>query len=395
MPEQRGDSAPATNSAPGTFGYDDGFYFRSADGRAEFRLGGLFQFDAWYYGARRTPDTEFEVHRMRLELGFTFDDVLHVTLEPNFLPEGTEMEEAAIGLDLLDRSTRVTVGRLKVPFGLEEVRSRKWIDFARFSILNQFSPAEDHGVFVDHAFDERWECSVAAYNGSGDADSNSSKDVAARVSWRPFAECEASCARELRFGIGATAGSQDDTADDHPVLNEVGRDVVEFVPGVRFDGSRERVGIDAVWSHGPWFAQAEWLHLREELSNGGASESVAIDGAYLDVSYVLTGEDRGDGRVQPRDAFDLRTSRGGGAWVLAARYSELHLDDDIETLGFAVPGTFTETIRSASLGVNWIANEHLLVRNSWTHSFYSDAVDVGGHSVSDEDSFVVELQISF
>lgn len=378
----------------GNFGYDDGFYFRSADGRAKFHLGGLFQFDALHYGARRTPDSEFDVHRMRLELGFTFDDVFRVSLEPNFLPEGTEMEEAAIGFDLREGKTRVLFGRVKAPFGLEEVRSRKWIDFPRFSLLNQFAPAEDHGVFVDHHSDDgAWEFGFAAYNGTGDADSNSSKDIAARASWRPFAACADSCARELQLGIAATTGSQDASADDHPVRNEVGSEVIAFGPGVRLDGSRERVDLELSWTHGPWFAQAEWLHVSEEFSNGGPSEDVSISGAYLDVSYVLTGEARGDGKVRPDERFDLRALSGSGAWVLAARWSELDLDDDLGA--FATAGTFTDSIRSASLGLNWFANEHVLVRHTWIHSFYSDPVDVGGHSVSDEDSFAIELQLSF
>jgi phosphate-selective porin OprO/OprP len=392
-PSSTPDGAPAR--AP-DFGYDNGFYLRSADGRARFRVGGLFQFDAVHYGARRTPDSEFEVRRMRVELGFSLDEVLHVDLEPNFVPGDVDMEEANVRLELDGGQTRVQLGRAKAPFGLEEVRSRRWIDFAYFSLLNQFTPAEDHGVFVRRRTDdERWQFFVAAYNGTGGAESNSSKDVVGRVSWSPFAQCETSCARSLQFGIAATTGSQDGSAKDHPVHNEIGRDVVLFGPAVRFDGSRERVGVDVLWTHGPWFAQAEWMHMREELEDGGTSADVSFDGAYVDLSYVLTGETRGDGKVQPREAFDLRTSSGSGAWVLAARFSELHLDDDIEVLGFAVPGTFTDTIRSLSLGLNWFANEHVLVRNSWTHSFYSDPVDVGGHSVSDEDSFVVELQVSF
>lgn len=391
------DTAPSsTPASESSFGYDNGFFLRSADRRAQLRIGGLFQFDAVHYGARRTPDSEFEVRRMRVELGFSFDDVLHVDLEPNFVPGDIKMEEANVRLELDGGQTRVQLGRAKAPFGLEEVRSRRWIDFAYFSLLNQFSPAEDHGVFVRRRTDdEHWQFFVAAYNGTGGAESNSSKDAAARVGWSPFVSCETSCARGLQFGIAATAGSQDAAADEHPVRNEIGRDVVVFVPGVRFDGSRERVGVDVLWTHGPWFAQAEWMHLREELEDGGTNADVAFDGAYVNLSYVLTGETRGNGKVVPHEAFDLRTSSGSGAWVLAARFSELHLDDDIETLGFAVPGTFTDTIRSLSLGLNWFANEHLLVRNSWTHSFYSDPVDVGGHSVSDEDSFVVELQVSF
>ena len=81
--------------------------------------------------------------------------------------------------------------------------------------------------------------------------------------------------------------------------------------------------------------------------------------------------------------------------MLALRLSELHIDEDIESLGFAVPGTFTDRIRTVSLGLDWIANRHLMVRTAYVQSFYADEVLLDGGSEDHEGAFLLEFQLHF
>ena len=385
---------PVTGTAPQA-GYDGGFFVCSSDRRNELQIEGLFQFLGSAYSAERAPSSDFDVKRMRLEFTGKID-WMRAHLEPNFLPEGTEMEEAWIGFDLAGGNARVMLGRMKAPFGLEEVRSRRWIDFPRFSILNQFEPAEDHGVFLNgKTAAGTWEYGLAVYNGTGASDTNSSKDVAARAMWHPFAEDHGSALQNLQVGIAATAGRQMTDVGGDTISNELKLPVIELASGAELDGGRARAGLEAAWYRGPWFAQAELMRIEQEMSLGATEETISFQGGYLTISRVLTGESKSFGPLKPDSPVDPARGTGRGAWVLAARYSDLEVDDDLGSLGFAAPGTFTDRIRTFSLGLNWVLNEHAMVRSALVHTKYDDAVPLGDGIADDEDAVVIEFQLSF
>lgn len=375
--------------------YDDGLRFTSADGSFELVLEGLFQATAAAFGGDRDPSADFGLRRMRPELSARLPGGFLFKLEPKFTESEVELEEAWVGADLFGGEARLMAGRMKVPFGLEEVRSRRWIDFTLFSILNQFSPAEDHGLFLFGATgaERAWEWNLALYNGTGGDDTNGAKDVAARLMWHPFAEREGDALQRLQVGVAATVGDQDDTVAGDRIKNAAGLGTIEYAAGARLSGARQRVGLEAAWFSGPNFVQAEVLALEQELSSGGNASDVGVSGAYLTLAHVLTGEDKSFKGVHPEVPYDFKTGLGRGAWVAALRLSQLDFDDDLAA--HAVPGTFTDRIRSAELGLDWIPNRHAILRAALVRSEYDDAIDVNGRATSGENALLFELQLHF
>ncbi|MAB78486.1 MAG: hypothetical protein CMJ89_03940 [Planctomycetes bacterium] len=370
-------------------GYDDGFFIRSADGDSEFRIGGLFQVVA-SYTPEREPASDFVVKRMRPELSGRFD-ALRFLLEPNFDEDGVELEEAWLGTELFRGQDLLMLGRMKVPFNLEEVRSRTYIDFPTFSIMNQFAPAEENGAFLyGESPSGRWEYNAALYSASDGLD-----NVAARLMLHPFVESTDSRFLNLQLGVSATLGSQEEAVGGDTIENEIGLPVIEFAPGVTLDGRQERIGAEVAWFHGPWFLQSEYMVVRQEMSSSSADGEVDFSGGYLTLSRTLTGEAKSFAGVSPDSPFDFRTGRGRGAYVLALRLSQLHIDEDAESLGFVVPATFTDRIRTVSLGLDWIANRHVMVRTAWVQSFYADEVLLDGGSEDRESALLVEFQLHF
>src|SRR5689334_2094842 len=178
---------PKAAPAP-AFGYDDGFYWRTPDKEFELKLSGRAQFDADFNGKNRIPESDFEVRRLRLEFEGRFPGGGRFRFEPNFLPEGTEIEEGWLGFDVLQGDARWMFGRMKAPFGLEERSAQGNVDFPRFSILHQFSPQEQHGVFFyGHTHSNALGYDLALTNGTSSGDSNGAKDVAGRLVLRPWA----------------------------------------------------------------------------------------------------------------------------------------------------------------------------------------------------------------
>ena len=391
--ETGGDPDQAAN---GTTGYENGFFIRSADGRNEFVIEGLFQIVARHDG-KREPRSEFELKRFRPEFAGRIDGHYLFRLEPNFTAHEVELEEAWAGAELWHGAAILRIGRMKAPFGLEEVRSRRHIDFPVFSILNQFSPAEDHGLFLYGKTQRKvLEWNVAVYNGTGGGDTGASKDVAGRLMWHPFAgDDEESAWHGLQLGIASTIGSQHESVAGGFVSNAAKLGLTEYASGAQLDGTRSRIGLEAAWYRGPWMAQAEGLYQNQEMNAGAGAERVHYSGAYLGLSRVLTGESKDFGGVHPRRPVDPYEGTGRGAWVLAARLSYLEQDSALLDAGLVVPGSYTEGVTSFSLGLNWILSRHAILRNSWIHSEYSDPVAVGGAATDREDSFMIEFQLSF
>lgn len=375
------------------FGYEDGFYARSADGRNELVLEGLFQTELRLIPSGRGRISEFAVRRMRPELAGKFDDAYRFRFEPKFQDDGVELEEAWIGVDLAQHTMRLMLGRMKAPFNLEEVKSRRHINFSRFSILNQFAPAEDVGVFLNGKSASGIEYGLAAYNGTGGSDTTSSKDVAARIALHPEV---APGEPHTLVGLAATWGRQDTSIAGESIVNAFDSAVMDYSTGTRLHGQRLRVGAEFAWYSGPILLQAELLWVRQEMSRMNLVEDVDFYGAYAEASIVLTGEERrGWSGVAPESEVDPLAMRGSGAWILAMRASELMADKALRSRGFAVPGRYTEHVRSVSLGLNWVLNRHLIVRHAYVHSFYSDDVLLGGHGRSHEGALMIEWQLHF
>ncbi len=377
-------------------GYEDGFFIRSLDGRNELVLEGLFQAGLNLYEADRGRDSGFDLRRMRPELAGRFAKVMVFRVEPNFTSEGSELEEGWLGADFLKGNGRLMIGRMKVAFNLEEVRSRRHIDFPRFSIMNQFAPAEDHGMFwLGKVDSRRFEYGLSITNGTGGSDTNSAQDFNARIMMHPFAADSNSALRNLQFGIAATYGEQDASQSGRSIKNAAGQPIMDFAGGTRLDGDRTRVGIEAAWFDGPVMAQSEVMLIREDMVNGAQRDTVQYHGAYATVSYVLTGESKSFKGVHPAKPFDPETSTGSGAWVAAARVSTLYADDSLRDLGFVDTNRFARRTRSISLGLNWVLNEHAIVKHSYVHSFYSDAVQLGSGRHKHEGALMIEWQLHF
>ena len=383
-------------------GYEDCLFLCSPDHRNQIEIEGLLQVNGRLNDRGRSPRSDTELRRMRLEVAGRFDEAWRFRMEPNFNDHGVELEEAWFGAEVFSGDALLRIGRMKAPFGLEEVRSRRHIDFGRFSILNQFSPAEDHGLFLyGETPSGRWEWNLAAYNGTGSSDTNSSKDVAGRLMVHPFSGQEDSALESLQLGAAVTFGSQAEDVGGSHVENAAGLPIMEFAPGARLDGDRLRTGLEAAWYHGPWMAQAEWMRMSQDMSldgpDAGSAREVDFQGAYLNLSYVLTGESKSFGGVHPESSFDPRGGGGSGAWVLALRLSQLESDGELASSasGLMLADAFTDRVQSVSVGLNWIPNPHAIVRTGFVHSEYSDEVAIGGSLRDREDALLIELQLHF
>ncbi len=353
-------------------GYAQGFFIRGQN--AELRMEGLLQVNGNAFERGGPHASEFVLRRMRLEFSGEFHHRWLFHLEPKFAEDGVELEEAWVGIQLGDH--RVHVGRMKEPFSLEEMSSLRHMDMVNFSILNQFVPAEDHGVTLLGRVDFL-EYGVGFYNGTGGEDTTSDKDGALRLVVHP--------AGGLQFGGSGTIGRQRTDVAGEELKTEARAPWAEYLPGTSVRGTRVRLGAEAAFLEGPFALMTEWITVRQELND----ETVRVRGGYVQASWVLTGEAKTWKGVKPERAFNEDPDIG--AWQIVGRWSIFDPDGSFESFLTTAP----ERIDTATLGVTWYANEHAKVKLNWVHTRFSDRIVLDGKSLKAEDALIVQFQLQF
>lgn len=376
-----------------TSGYGNGFFMRSADGRNQLAIEGLMQTNGRFFEAGLPDrDSEFFLRRFRLELVGKLHRVYRFKMEPNFTEDGVHLDEAWIGLQPGDGDFKVILGRMKEPFSLEEMSSLRRMEFVEKSILNQFIPAEDHGItLLGRALDRQLEWGLAYYNGTGGNDLNSDKDGAARLVWHPCGG--------FQVGVAATYGRADQDISGKELRTETRVPFAEFQKGSRRDGDLMRLGAEAAWFCGPASVKGEYIHIEQDM-NTVASGTVSLSGYYISGTWLLTGEPKSFGTVRPKspvlfDTVDASEASGAGAFEFAWRVSELELDRDLVDLGLVPMAMYPGRVRTFDVGINWYLTPHARMLTHLVYTDYEHRITRAGDTRGSETSLLLQFQLSF
>ena len=177
------------------------------------------------------------------------------------------------------------------------------------------------------------------------------------------------------------------------------------------------LGTELLYIRGPFSFQAEygWNFLNNAqltLTSGqpsGPVENYVFNGGYLQVSYMLTGENRAYdkkfatlsryylGSQGPyENAFLVRDADGGfcaghGAVELACRYSYTDLNSG---LGTTAAHTYVNggEMQGVGLALNWYLNTNLTIMTDWNYDYrYNDGANAPGST----NGLGSEVQLSF
>ena len=374
----------------GRGGWDDGFFLESADGRSRLNVSMLLQTLGTVHESDAQRLDEFDLQRMRVAFEGELYGRYLFSVEPQYQPDGVDLAEAWVGARLCEDSLFMA-GRAKVPFSLEEMVPRRHIDFVNFSTLNQFAPAEDHGLVVrGRTLENHLEYGLSATNGTAGDENNDQKELGARAVWHVFGN---ETARELQFGIAGTTGRAFADLDGVEIENETKQVVTAFEPGTELDGTRTRVAVEGAWLDGPFGIYGEWMRIDQDLANGANAREVGLEGFWIAGTWVLTGESKRFSGVRPGHPF-VPGGDGNGAWQLALRYSQLDLGDEFVSLGAISPTAFPESISTLDVGLNWHMTNHSKLRMHVVHTTYDERIDVGSQRVSEETALVVQYQFN-
>lgn len=376
-------------------GFDDHFFVQDASGAHRLEIGGLLQVHGGFFERGVERENELFLRRFRLEIGGRIEDRWLFNLEPKFTAGEVELEEAWFGFDWSD--ARVMLGRMKEPFGLDEVIPLKHIPTVNQSILNQFVPAEGHGITLyGESFARRLDWGAAVYQGGSDG-INGGTEGAARLVLRPWAASGCPAVEGFQIGGAATIGRAHEMLDGDELRTEAREPFALFATGSELDGDRTRLGAEAAWLAGPFELLAEWMRADYDLDGPAGSDSARLEGAYVAAAWVVTGEKRTFKGVRPARPFAgvPEDGRGCGAVELVGRVSRLNLDDGFTASGVLAAGSDPDRVDSVGVGVNWFPTWRTAVKLHGLFTDYRDPVAVGGRSIGRERALLLQLQLHF
>ncbi|MCA9012544.1 MAG: hypothetical protein KDB01_22490 [Planctomycetaceae bacterium] len=354
------------------------------------KLGGHIQMDYinWADGdpaITGNPGTQnyFEFRRLRLSADGTgygqLDFRLQLTLEPETVatsPTTTvtapDVKDAYFSINEIPWLGRVRIGNFFVPFGLEAVTNDTMNIFLERSIPTGgiFTPNRQVGVALYNCSDDQsvtWATGLF-FDGNFEAlkqrvDDNQGVRASGRVTWTPFYDEPSNGRYLIHTGAGVLY-----THDlDHKVRfaarpqTHLGPALVDT--GV-LDADSYTIGnLEFAAVMGPVTVQSEAYAANVNLTDGGQS----LSGAYVHLSYFLTGENRIYERfgqhgaqfgrnVPTSNFFVVPGAISPGAWEVKTRYSNLNLDHFNK-------GQYNDI----TTGFNWYLNDRTRVMFDWIH----------------------------
>lgn len=390
--------------------WKDGLKFQSKDGNFKAQIGGRIQVD-WAKIDGDNPmvsDIEalesgntldgsgVEFRRARLFISGTIYDSVDFKAQYDFAGGDSDFKDVWIGLRGVPYVGNIRGGHQKEPFSLEELTSSKYITFMERALPNAFAPGRNTGLLMKNAvLDKRMTWGVGVFEDVDDTgDSFNDFDtwnVSARVTGLPWYQEDG---RQLvHLGLSYTHQFRDDDEDDDDSKVRFRQRPESHITDARIVNT-DRFGADGVdivtpelaLVYGPFSLQGEYFYT---WTDSDEADDPEFDGYYVFGSYFITGEHRrystsngAFSRVKPKNNFHP-TEPGWGAWEVAARYSNIDLNDEEIEGGEADNFTF---------GLNWYLNPNV----RWMFNYvYSDLEDRDGVDDDSLDIFQTRLQIDF
>jgi phosphate-selective porin OprO and OprP len=399
-------AAAAKDKISATASSKDGFSIKSADGKYAVRLKGLVQADGRFFlgDSAFAVVNNFLIRRARPILEATVGKYLEFRVQPDFGQGTTVLFDAYTDIKLAP-AFAVRIGKFKPAVDLERYQSASDIVFAERALATNLGPNRDVGLQLSGDLGTgvfTWQAGI--FNGvpdlgNGDADVSDAKDFAGRIFVQPF---KSGTLSGLGVGVAGTTGLERGT----PALPALASyrtpgqqtwfkytsSTTTPANNVFADGQRARLTPQAYFYTGPLGLHAEYIQSWQEVSKIGAASAKLKHSAWETTgSFFLTGEKNSFKSASPKKPFDPKAGTFG-AVELAARYSELSIDDATFPT-FASATSTPSKAKAWAVGLNWYLARAIKVVVDYEHTTFTGGAASGDR---EPESFIVtRVQHSF
>ncbi len=393
-----------------------GFQIRSADTNFVLKLRGYIQADSrWFINDKTPVNDTFLLRRVRPIIEGTVWDKFDYRLMLDFGSGVTAspandayVQDAYVNARFFPQF-QVQAGKFKEPVSLERLQPGSNLLFVERAYPSQLAPNRDVGIQVQgDFFDGALSYAVGVFNGvqdggSGDIDaSDDDKNIAARIFTQPFKNSDIEALQGLGLGIAGTYG--DHAGSLRSLVSPGQQTFFSYYSGTGTnavtvaDGKQWRIAPQAYYYWRSFGILGEYIISAPEVRRSGGgigaarTERLQHTAWQVAASYFLTGEDNSYKAVSPKHPFTLG-GEGWGAWEVAARVSELKLDDDTFPL-FADDRTSARKAFSYSAGLNWHLNRNFKINLNYEHTDF-DRGTSNPTLAQNENVILTRAQISF
>lgn len=401
----------------------------TGDGRFELAIRARFHFDAGLYSQSPSNDVPFVVDGQNVrDLGAgSYFRRAQIGVEGKFFRDfdyelrlnfgGSETEDSTVAINLMriaynpTPEIRVNVGAIQPTFTLDDSTSSNDITFLERSavvnaLIGEFGGSDARkgieGTYlkqgnIDFMFNVAYTTSSTGTARNAAADDRD--HLLGRFAIRPFHNDD----WDVHLGANAaeilSMGGVDVTSNGLPASRNLNfRDRPELrVAGERLVATNN-IPAESAWMWGleagvrykNFYAAGEYFQWGVDRDRACAGcNTVAPDpefsGWYVMASWILTGEtkryetqNRSNSRMQfgaPRPNSPFSTNGAWGAWELAARYSVIDLDFNVNPLGLAVIGPLNSNLGEirggeqdiVSVDLNWYLNRNMRLMFQYQH----------------------------
>jgi len=381
----------------------DGFILKSADGSFQLKVGGFVHADGRFFldDEQKPATNQFLIRRAFLNFEGTVNRIFVFRIQPDFGGGKTTLQDAYLDARFAP-AIQLLVGKTKTPFLLERLQSATDRRFVELAFPNSLSPNRDIGAFLHgDLFNDTVSYAAGVFNGLPDGDSSDGdiaddKDGAARIFVRPFRNTGIEPLEGLGLGIAATYGNQEGKVDaakrsvtsNLPAYKTSGQntffsyrsgvDSGDFSPdnNVIADGNRTRISPQAYYYRGPFGLLGEYVRNRQEVRRNSDVAALTNSAWQAAAHYVLTGEKNSFKHINPARPFDP-SKRQFGALELAARYSELRLDNDAFPR-YADPARSASRAKAWTAGLNWYLTRNVKVAANYEQTRFKGGAGSAG-----------------
>lgn len=372
-----------------------------------FNVNGRLQADVRIFQDDDHPQHDrFFLRRARIKATGTFWKYSDFSVEFDLGQSSFGVREGYVNLGYW-KLLQFRFGQFKEPFLLENVQSDLYLDFLeRNTFLDAAKADYDMGAMVhgDFGYGTYY---LAAVNGTGTnaVETNDDKEFLGRIVLTPF-KPDGGPLEHLLLGASVTWSHEKnfipayrtEGVDGGTIPTTAAASQFLFIPagvlaaGTTQRGDRVRFGLESRINFAPITVQAEYAQMRVDdiLTAAGTKEDLTTHGAYIDVLFMLTGEEHPNSkRIIPKANFNPHEG-GWGAWELGVRWDHLQVDgNDVREIGMVG----AHHVNALILGINWYLNPLFKIQFNYDRNFFNkDAANTGRDT---EDVFMARIQVEF
>ncbi len=355
--------------------WNNGLDIGTADGANDFQIGTLVELDGRFGlddPLHEVNDT-FVMRRVRPIFQGRVAKYFEFRVMPDFGNGQTVLFDAYFDVRF-SKTFRVRLGKDKTPLGLEQLYSDYTLLLPERTLVTNLVPNRDVGLQVQGDIAGGMLSYIGGgFNGipdgaNGDVDTDTHKDLAGRLTARPFTRTKTPALKGIGIAVGATTGRENGPLPSYRSTAQ--QTFFSYATGVVADGTRTRVSPSAFYYYKSFGAFAEYAHNTQTVRGAAATADLTHTAWEVTSSYVLTGEPTSDRGVIPAKPFDP-AQHHWGALQIVARHSRLNLDPAALAAGLASSSS-SRTASATGVAALLYANAYVKYVLSFERTVFDD-----------------------